>query len=280
MNNPGILKISKDNQDDTEIDISNINNINRILFQVKYEEILKDYQKKIYKKKKNDYFHCLCNFCYCYCKCKKIKIKYQDQLLKLFFILFSLIILTVIFRISQLNQYKFMRNDILINIKILSLGKTSSYLENLLEIKFDKYDEEYIINEPFSLPNPICDYKRYINGLCTKLQYENETGCNYYNYRKKKCNYNEYKKYCNKINFDLGYCNLTEHEIYLCLNNVSNQIYCNNTVRSDYQYDSKDDTFKIIPGYIIDYSLFQFFCDYKNYENTFLITSLILLFFL
>ena len=52
MNNPGILKISKDNQDDTEIDISNINNINRILFQVKYEEILKDYQKKIYKKKK------------------------------------------------------------------------------------------------------------------------------------------------------------------------------------------------------------------------------------
>ena len=74
---------------------------------------------------------------------------------------------------------------------------------------------------------------------------------------------------------NLGYCNLTEHEIYLCLNNVSNQIYCNNTVRSDYQYDSKDDTFKIIPGYIIDYSLFQFFCDYKNNENTFLITSVI-----
>ena len=290
MNIPTHIDFSNDKQNDLEIDLSNINNVNGILSQVKYKEILNDGQKRIYK----GYCCCLCDCCCC----RKSKNRYKYQFLIFYYILLFLIITAYTLRIGPLKKYNFIRNKILGYIKTFSLSTESSFFENNINItynyKYNYYDdndiEEYRLMNPFPFVNFFCDYNKFLNKQCNRSEYERDNGCNFHNLKKRKCIFKEYVKCCNLEYINNN--NYKNNKTYYCdcvngiISNNTNNIPCINYPRNEICNKEQYDYFyyknylyeKNIPGYIIDYNSIKYFCVYQIYEKVIFIFSLMLLF--
>ena len=155
-----IQGIYKENE--INIDISNINNINGELYQVKYEESLTYIQKQIYNRKINGFCYCS-NFCiFYYCCCGKYQIKYIYQFLVLYIILCFLILGSKIFQIGSIDQYNIARNELLSKINLFTIGYETCFYDKIIinnENKTCSDDYAYVIN--YSLAQFICDFKNY-----------------------------------------------------------------------------------------------------------------------
>ncbi len=243
-------------------------NIKGVLTQILYKDSLNEKEKKEYDQKNNA---CCC--------CGNGANNYICQIFVLYIILFFFIICSMIFRLSTIPRYNFLRNQDIARLKLYSTAYTTSSIDNIINNNNNfnpNYTYQYYEN---------CTLSNYENGRCTRLQYELENGCNFHNYYvRNKCDIYDYRNYCNDNKYRAGYCYYYDYQVY-----QRSYFYCD---YSDYkegkcsyeQYNKKPNNSDFVYsyrrlrsfiGYFIDYSGVKFFCDYQNFENNVLIFGII-----
>ena len=246
-------------------------NINGVLTQILYKDSLNEKEKKEYEQKN-----------YICCCCGKGQNKYICQIFILYIILFCFIICSMIFRISTIPMYNILRNKDLANFKLYSTGYSIDFVENTIfnsnqiETSNNNYTSPSELNYTYP-PQFNCSYYNYINGNCSRLQYELENGCNFHNYYvRDKCTLSEYQNYCDSINYNAGYCYYYDYQVYKreyfhCIYYDMRDGKCSYEQYTERPYNNyfvnylRKTSDSI--GYIIDCGNVKFFCDFKKLKK-------------